>query len=184
MKIPELTALLCYFILVLGIGIYFFIRDKKNSAGEQDYFLGGRNMNGWVSALSAGASDMSAWVLMGLPGSIYLSGVGQLWIAVGLLIGTILAWIFVAPTLRRYSIAANDAITLPQFLTSRFCTQRKGIMVMSAIVFVITYCIYTAASLYACGTLFNTVLGKNPTTAMIIASIVNVVYTFLFLPSA
>ncbi|MBE6394524.1 MAG: sodium/proline symporter [Lentisphaerae bacterium] len=179
MKIPELAALLCYFILVLGIGIYFFIRDKKNSAGEKDYFLGGRNMNGWVSALSAGASDMSAWVLMGLPGSIYLSGVGQLWIAVGLLLGTILAWIFVAPTLRRYSIAANDAITLPQFLTSRFCTQRKGIMVMSAIVFVITYCIYTAASLYACGTLFNTVLGMNPKTAMLIASIVIVVYTFL-----
>ena len=179
MKIPELTALLCYFILVLGIGIYFFIKDRKKAAGEKDYFLGGRNMNGWVSALSAGASDMSAWVLMGLPGSIYLAGVGQLWIAVGLLIGTILAWIFVAPTLRRYSVAANDAITLPQFLTSRFCTQRKGIMVMSAIVFVITYCIYTAASLYACGTLFNTVLGMNPKTAMLIASIVIVVYTFL-----
>ena len=179
MKIPELAALLCYFVLVLGIGIYFFIKDKTKAAGEKDYFLGGRNMNGWVSALSAGASDMSAWVLMGLPGSIYLAGVGQLWIAIGLLIGTILAWIWVAPTLRRYSIVAEDAITLPQFLTRRFCTQRKGIMVMSAIVFVITYCVYTAASLYACGTLFNTVLGMNPKTAMLIASIVIVIYTFL-----
>ena len=178
MKIPELAALICYFMLVLYIGIYFFLKDRKGS-GEKDYFLGGRSMNGWVSALSAGASDMSAWVLMGLPGAIYLTGVGQVWIAVGLLIGTVLAWVFVAPVLRRYSIAADDAITIPQFLTRRFCTKRKEIMVISAIVFVVTYCIYTAASLYACGTLFHTVLGMNPTTAMCIASIVIVVYTFL-----
>ena len=179
MKIPELAALLCYFILVLYIGIYFFLKDRKKAAGEKDYFLGGRDMNGWVSALSAGASDMSAWVLMGLPGAIYLNGLGQVWIALGLLIGTFLAWLYVAPALRRYSIVAEDAITIPQFLTRRFCTQKKGIMVISAIVFVITYCVYTAASLYACGTLFNTVLGMNPNTAMLIASIVIVVYTFL-----
>ena len=179
MKIPELAALLCYFVLVLYIGVYFFLKDRKKSAGEKDYFLGGRNMNGWVSALSAGASDMSAWVLMGLPGSIYLAGVGQVWIAVGLLIGTVIAWLTVAPALRRYSMVADDAITVPQFLTRRFCTERRGIMVISAVVFVITYCVYTAASLYACGTLFNTVLGMDPRKAMIIASIVIVVYTFL-----
>ena len=178
MKVFELAALLCYFALVLYIGIYFFFKSRKG-ANEKEYFLGGRQMNGWVTALSAGASDMSAWVLMGLPGSIYLLGVGQLWIAVGLLLGTVAAWIWVAPALRRYSMVANDAITIPQFLTQRFCTQRKGIMVISAVVFVITYCVYTAASLYACGTLFNTVLGMNPATAMIIASIVIVVYTFL-----
>lgn len=179
MKIPELAALLCYFLLVLGIGIYFFLKDRKTAAGEKDYFLGGRRMNGWVSALSAGASDMSAWVLMGLPGSIYLLGMGQVWIAAGLLLGTVTAWLTVAPVLRRYSIAAGDAITIPQFLTRRFCTKRKEIMVISAIVFVITYCIYTAASLYACGTLFNTVLGMDAKTAMLIASCVIVVYTFL-----
>ena len=83
MKIPELAALLCYFVLVLYIGIYFFLKDRKKAAGEKDYFLGGRDMNGWVSALSAGASDMSAWVLMGLPGAIYLLGLGQVWIALG-----------------------------------------------------------------------------------------------------
>ena len=179
MKIPELAALLLYFVFVLGIGIYFFLKDRKRSAGEKDYFLGGRQMNGWVTALSAGASDMSAWVLMGLPGSIYLLGMGQVWIAFGLLLGTVAAWLTIAPKLRRSSIAAGDAITIPQFLTRRFCTKRREIMVISAVVFVITYCIYTAASLYACGTLFNTVLGMDPKTAMLIASCVIVVYTFL-----
>ena len=138
MKNSELAALLCYFVLVLGIGIYFFWKSRKGGGTEKEYFLGNRNMNGWVSALSAGASDMSAWVLMGLPGSIYLAGVGQIWIAVGLLLGTFAAWIWVAPVLRRYSIAAGDAITIPQFLTSRFCTNRNGIMVISAVVFVVT----------------------------------------------
>ena len=179
MKIPELAALLCYFVLVLYIGIYFFLKDRRTGGSEKDYFLGGRRMNGWVTALSAGASDMSAWVLMGLPGSIYLYGMGQVWIAVGLLVGTVTAWLTVAPVLRRYSIAAGDAITIPQFLTRRFCTDRKGILVISAIVFVLTYCVYTASSLYACGTLFNTVLGMDPNKAMIIACAVIVLYTFL-----
>ncbi len=179
MKVPELAALVLYFVLVLIIGVYFFLKSRNGKESEKEYFLGGRNMNGWVSALSAGASDMSAWVLMGLPGSIYCYGVGQIWIAVGLLLGTITAWIAVAPKLRRYSIVAQDAITVPQFLSNRFCSNRKGIMVISAIVFVITYCVYTASSLYACGTLFNTVLGMDPKIAMIIASVVIVVYTFL-----
>lgn len=179
MKIAELAAMLCYCVLLLFIGFYCFWKERKKGASEKEYFLGGRGMNGWVSALSAGASDMSAWILMGLPGSIYLYGVGQVWIAVGLFIGTVSAWLFIAPKLRRYSIAANDAITIPQFLTNRFCTDRKGIMVISAIVFVLTYCVYAAASLYACGTLFNTVLGMEPEIAMILATIVIVVYTFL-----
>ena len=181
MKIAELAALLCYFVLVLSIGIYFFWKSRSNGGNEKEYFLGGRNMNGWVSALSAGASDMSAWVLMGLPGSIYLYGVGQVWIAIGLLLGTVTAWLAVAPTLRRYSIVAGDAITVPQFLTSRFRTKRKGILVISAVVFVLTYCVYTASSLYACGTLFNTVLGIDPKTAMIVASAVIVVVIDCFL---
>ena len=179
MKLPELFAMGLYLLLVLGIGVYFFIRERKKSGSEKSYFLGGRMMNGWVSALSAGASDMSAWVLMGLPGAIYLSGMGQVWIAIGLLIGTVTAWTTVAPVLRRYSIVAGDAITIPQFLTRRFCSGRKEIMVLSAIVFVVTYCIYSAASLYVCGTLFHTVLGVDPKTAMIVSTVVIVVYTFL-----
>ena len=122
----ELSAIIIYFILVIGVGIFFFVKSKK-SESEKEYFLGGRNMSGLVAALSAGASDMSAWVLMGLPGSIYLYGVGKVWIALGLMLGTIAAWIFVAPRLRRYSIVANDSITIPQFLTNRFQSQHKAL---------------------------------------------------------
>lgn len=120
----EWIAILLYFALVIGVGVYFFIRDR-HVEGEKEYFLGGRSMGGWVAALSAGASDMSAWVLMGLPGSIYLYGIGKVWIAVGLVIGTICAWVFVAPRLRRYSIRANDSITIPQFLTNRFQSKNR-----------------------------------------------------------
>lgn len=179
MKIPELVAMLLYFVVLLIIGVVFYLKNKKAGGSEKTYFLGDRNMNGWVSAFSAGASDMSAWVLMGLPGAIYLSGIGQVWIAVGLFIGTFLAWTLVAPRLRRFSIAANDSITVPQFLTNRFKTNRKGILLASAIVFMVAYCIYAASSISACGTLFNTVLGMDPKIAMIIATIVIAVYTFL-----
>ena len=93
----EALAFALYLLVVVGVGVYFFIQGKKEKQGEKSYFLGGRNMKGMVAALSAGASDMSAWVLMGLPGSIYLYGMGQVWISVGLLIGTICAWIFAVP---------------------------------------------------------------------------------------
>ena len=165
----EWIAILLYFALVIGVGVYFFFRDRHQE-GEKEYFLGGRSMGGWVAALSAGASDMSAWVLMGLPGSIYLYG---------LLIGTVCAWIFVAPRLRRYSIRANDSITIPQFLTNRFLSKNKGLQIISAIVFVVVYCVYSASSISACGTLFNTVTGMSAKTAMIIATAIILVYVFL-----
>ena len=178
MNTIELSAIAIYFVLVIGIGIFFFIKSKK-SESEKEYFLGGRNMNGLVAALSAGASDMSAWVLMGLPGSIYLAGVGKVWIAVGLLCGTIAAWIFVAPKLRRYSIRANDSITIPQFLTNRFMTKNKALQIISALVFVIVYCVYSASSIVACGDLFKTVLDIDPKISMIVATAIIVLYTFL-----
>lgn len=171
-------AMVLYLVVVVCIGIYFFIRTKTNE-GEKEYFLGGRNMGGWVAALSAGASDMSAWVLMGLPGSIYLLGIGQIWISVGLFAGTICAWLFIAPRLRRYSIRANDSITIPQFLTNRFLSKNITLQVISAIVFVVVYCVYSASSISAFGTLFNTVLGIDPNIAMIVGTIVIVLYTFL-----
>ena len=178
MNTIELSAIAIYFVLVIGIGIFFFVKSKK-SESEKEYFLGGRNMNGLVAALSAGASDMSAWVLMGLPGSIYLAGVGKVWIAVGLLAGTISAWIFVAPKLRRYSIRAKDSITIPQFLTNRFLTENKALQIISAIVFVIVYCVYSASSIVACGDLFKTVLNVDPKISMIVATAIIVLYTFL-----
>ena len=173
----ELAVFIIYLIFMLGIGVYFFLRSR--SGNEKDYFLGGRKMGPWVSALSAGASDMSAWVLMGLPASIYAMGVGQSWIAIGLAIGYSLSWIIEAPRLRRYSIAANDSITIPQYLTNRFLARSKAMQVVCAVIFLVAYTIYAASSIKACGTLFNTVVGIDPKLAMYLAAIIIVSYTFL-----
>lgn len=175
----EILAFVLYIGLVLAVGIVFFVKGRKSQGGDKDYFLGGRQMNGWVAALSAGASDMSAWVLMGLPGSIYLYGMGQVWISVGLLIGTILAWTFVAPGLRRFSIKADDAITIPQYLTRRFKVQNPALQIISAIIFIVAYCVYAASSIVACGDLFNTIFGLDKTVAMVGATIIILLYTFL-----
>lgn len=177
-SITEMIAFCVYLILVLAIGVFFFVKGQKDK-GDKAYFLGGRNMNGFVAALSAGASDMSAWVLMGLPGSIYLWGMGQVWISVGLLIGTICAWVFIAPKLRRFSVAANDAITIPQFLTNRFKSSNPALQAVCAVIFIVVYCIYSASSIYACGSLFNKMFGWNPLYAMIGATIIILIYTFL-----
>ncbi len=177
MNYAELIVFILYFVFVLGIGFYFFFKTKNG--GEKDYFLGGRNMNGLVSALSAGASDMSSWVLMGLPASIFAAGLGQVWIAVGLGIGTVLSWILVAPRLRSFSIVCGDSITLPQFLTNRFLTSNKALQIICAVIFLVVYTIYAASSIKACGTLFNTVIGIETTTAMYIAAGIIIVYTFL-----
>ena len=136
-------------------------------------------MGSWVAALSAGASDMSAWVLMGLPTSIYALGIGQVWISVGLAIGYTISWIFEAPRLRRFSIVANDSITIPQYLTNRFLSKSRALQVVCAVVFLVAYTVYAASSVKACGTLFNTVIGIDAKIAMYIATIIIVGYTFL-----
>ena len=172
----ELVVFIVYLIFMLGIGIFFFLRHRGGN--EKDFFLGGRKMGPWVSALSAGASDMSAWVLMGLPASVYAFGVGQTWIAIGLALGYALSWIFEARRLRRYSIAAKDSITIPQFLTNRFLSSSKIMQVICAVIFLIAYTVYAASSVKACGTLFNTVIGIDPKIAMYIAAAIIVSYTF------
>ncbi len=177
MNYIELIVFICYFVFMLGIGVFFFLKSK--SAGEKDYFLGGRNMGAWVSALSAGASDMSAWVLMGLPASIYAYGMGQTWIAIGLGLGYALSWIFEAPRLRRFSIAANDSITIPQYLTNRFLSKSKALQMLCATIFLVAYTIYAASSIKACGTLFHTVMGINANVAMYGAAVIIVLYTFM-----
>ena len=177
MNYTELIVFVCYFLFMLGIGLFFFIRSK--GAGEKDYFLGGRKMGAWVSALSAGASDMSAWVLMGLPASIYAAGMGQTWIAIGLGIGYAASWIFEAPRLRRFSIEANDSITIPQYLTNRFLSKSKALQILCAAIFLVAYTIYAASSIKACGTLFNTVMGIDANVAMYIAAAIIIAYTFL-----
>ncbi|MBQ7971135.1 MAG: sodium/proline symporter PutP [Clostridia bacterium] len=173
----EMIVFIVYLLFMVGIGVYFFVRSK--SGGDKGYFLGGRQMGPWVSALSAGASDMSAWVLMGLPASIYAMGIGQAWIAIGLGIGYTVSWLVQAPRLRRYSIAANDSITIPQYLTNRFMSKNDALQVICAVIFLVAYTIYAASSIKACGTLFNTVMGIDATVAMYIAALIIVCYTFL-----
>lgn len=177
MNLVEVCVFTVYLIFMLAIGVYFFIKSKEG--GDKNYFLGDRQMGPWVTALSAGASDMSAWVLMGLPTSVYALGLGQLWIAVGLLIGYSLSWIYEAKRLRNFSIVAQDSITIPQYLTNRFLSKSKALQVVCAVVFILAYTIYAASSIKACGTLFNTVIGMDPTMAMYLAAVVIVSYTFL-----
>ena len=173
----ELLVFVVYLVFMVGIGVYFFLKSKDG--GEKGYFLGGREMGPWVSALSAGASDMSAWVLMGLPASIYAAGLGQAWIAIGLAIGYTISWLVEAPRLRKYSIAANDSITIPQYLTNRFLSGSRALQIICAVIFLVAYTIYAASSIKACGTLFNTVLGIDATVAMYIAAVIIICYTFL-----
>ena len=178
MNYSELIVFIIYLIGMLGVGVFFFVR-AKGKGGEKGYFLGDRQMGPWVSALSAGASDMSAWVLMGLPASIYAYGMGQTWIAIGLAIGYVLSWLFLAPRLRKFSIAANDSITIPQYLTNRFLSKSKALQVVCAIIFLVAYTVYSASSIKACGILFNTVLGINANFAMYIAGFVIIGYTLM-----
>ena len=177
MNYTELFVFIVYFLFMLGIGIYFFAKSKDS--GEKDYFLGGRQMGAWVSALSAGASDMSAWVLMGLPASVFAAGMGQTWIAIGLGIGYALSWIFEAPRLRRFSICAGDSITIPQYLTNRFLSKSKLMQIICAVIFLVAYTIYAASSIKACGTLFHTVMDIDANVAMYIAAFIIIAYTFL-----
>ncbi len=129
----EILAFVLYFVLVLGIGLFFFFRTRRDGDSEEQYFLGGRQMGPWVTALSAQASDMSAWLLMGLPGSVLAFGLGKAWIGIGLAIGTALNWIFVAKRLRKFSKAANDSITLPEYLQNRFLAKTPVLSILTAI---------------------------------------------------
>lgn len=173
----ELFVLILYFSAMLGIGIYFFVRSKSTS--DKDYFLGGKTMGPWVSAMSAQASDMSAWLLMGLPGSILAFGLGQAWIGIGLAIGTALNWILVARRLRRFSEAADDAITLPQYLSNRFATKSKALQVTCAVVFLVCFTLYVASAFVAGTGVFTSLFDIDKQLAMLIFAAILIVYTFL-----
>ena len=173
----ELLALIIYFAAMLGIGVAFFFKSKASS--DKDYFLGGRSMGPWVTAMSAQASDMSAWLLMGLPGSILAFGLGQAWIGIGLAIGTALNWIFIARRLRRFSQAANDSITLPQYLSNRFATKSKTLQIICAIVFLICFTVYVASAFVAGANVFTSIFNVEKSVAMLIFAVILIVYTFL-----
>ena len=180
MEIGRLIAFILYFVAVLAIGIWFFLRSKVG--GDKEYFLGGRSMGPWVTAMSAQASDMSGWLLMGFPGAILAFGLGQVWIGVGLAIGTIANWVLVARRLRRFSAASGDAITLPQYLTNRFATANPALKIACAVIFLISFTIYVASAFNAGTAVFTKVIpglvGKEILAMAIFAAIV-LVYTFL-----
>ncbi len=176
----QLAAFILYFVAVLGIGLFFFFKAK--GGGEKDYFLGGRSMGPWVTALSAQASDMSGWLLMGFPGSILAFGMGQVWIGIGLALGTAANWIFVARRLRKFSQAANDSITIPQYLSNRFLTKSPALQIICAIVFLVFFTIYVASSFVAGQKVFIQVvpqLESNPNLALLIFAAIIIIYTFL-----
>ncbi len=176
----QLAAFVLYFAAVLGIGIFFFFKSKGK--GDKDYFLGGRSMGPWVTALSAQASDMSGWLLMGFPGSILALGMGQVWIGIGLALGTAANWILVARRLRKFSQVANDSITIPQYLSNRFMAKSRALQIICAIVFLVFFTIYVASSFVAGQKVFIQVvpqLADNPNIALIIFAAIIIVYTFL-----
>ena len=177
----KIAAFIIYFVAMLAIGLVFFFKSK-NQSGEKDYFLGGRSMGPWVTAMSAQASDMSGWLLMGFPGSILAFGMGKVWIGIGLALGTALNWIIVAKRLRRFSKAADDSITLPQYLTNRFASSSPVLKVVCAIIFLVAFTVYVASAFNAGTTVFCAVLpwfADHKQLAMLIFAAIILVYTFM-----
>ncbi|MGI6203726.1 MAG: sodium/proline symporter [Anaerovoracaceae bacterium] len=173
----EIIVFIGYFVVLFFVAAAFFFRGQDN---EKDYFLGGRSMGPWVTAMSAQASDMSAWLLMGLPGSILAFGFGQIWIGIGLMIGTAANWIFCAKRLRKLSKAANDSITVPQYLTNRFASSSRTLQVVSALIFLVAFTIYVASAFVAGASVFTSLFPKVPEmTAMIVFALIIIGYTFL-----
>jgi len=173
-SMPTLITFIVYFIVLLGIGVYFY----RKSVSIEDYLLGGRGMGAWVTALSAQASDMSGWLLMGLPGAIYLGGIANAWIAIGLFVGTVLNWKLVAGRLRIYTEKTNT-ITLPCFFEERFRDPTGLLRTVSAIIILIFFAIYASSGLVATGKLFEATFGINYQLAVLVGGVVIIAYTFL-----
>ena len=174
----EIIVFIIYFVILFGVALVFFFNGSNRDS--KDYFLGGRSMGPWVTAMSAQASDMSAWLLMGLPGSILAFGFGQIWIGIGLALGTAANWIFCAKRLREFSKAANDSITLPQYLTNRFASTSPILQLVCALIFLIAFTIYVSSAFVA-GTSVLTMLfpGINERIAMTVFALIIIAYTFL-----
>ena len=174
----EVLAFALYFVAIVFVGIFFFFKERKD-ATQANFFLGGRKMGPWVTAMSAQASDMSAWLLMGLPGSILAFGFGQMWIGIGLALGTAANWIFVAKRLRQFSHAAGDAITVPQYLGNRFLAKSNTLQVICAVIFFVCFTIYVASAYVAGASVFTTIFPALETkTAMIIFAVAMLAITF------
>ena len=173
--ISILIAFACYLMMMIVIGGIYM----KRTSNSEDYFLGGRGLSGWVAAMSAQASDMSGWLLMGLPGAVYALGTGQAWIAIGLFIGTVFNWVVISGRLRKYTIRANNSLTLPEYFGNRFHDTKNVLLLISSIVIAIFFLVYTASALASGGKLFNTVFGLDYHIALTIGAFVILAYTFM-----
>lgn len=172
-----LIAMVVYMAVVIVIGIVF---AKTANQSSENYFLGGRSLGPWVTAMSAEASDMSGWLLMGLPGVAYWCGLADAaWTAIGLALGTYLNWLIVSKRLRRYSIRANNSITLPEFFSNRFRENKKLIMTLSALFILIFFTVYAASCFVTCGKLFSTLFGLPYISMMIVGAAFVLLYTIL-----
>ena len=184
-NIIVLCAFIAYMIIMIVIG---FVCSKGNKNNE-DYFLGGRNLGSWTAAMSAQASDMSGWLLMGLPGAVYLAGTGEAWIAVGLLIGTILNWYIVSARLRKYTIVAGNSLTIPSFFKNRYRDHKNIIKIVSASIIAVFFTVYTASAFSSGAKLFATLFSNSASgdenynqvyvIGLIVAAVVILVYTFM-----
>lgn len=174
----QMIAKIAAFVIYLGLMIYVGLKNASKNNSSADFFLGGRKVGPWVTALSAEASDSSAWLLMGLPGLCYLGGVQEsIWTAIGLIAGTYLSWLFVAKPLRKCSIAFGDSITIPEFLSNRFKDKSHLLSIVSVIFIVLFFTIYTASGFVACAKLFNSVFGLNYHAGLAIGLVVILCYT-------
>ncbi len=175
MDLTIAVTFIFYFVAVLIIGVAAYLRTRNIS----DYILGGRSLGIVVAALSAGASDMSGWLLMGLPGLVYSQGLIAVWLAGGLLLGTWLNWTIVARRLRIFTYAARDSMTLPEFLERRFADGSRVLRLVSAFLILFFFTIYTSSGLVAGGKLFNAVFGMPYTWALIVGVVAILSYTFI-----
>ena len=176
-SIQILIAMIIYMAAVIGIGLWYARRANKSS---EEYFLGGRSLGPWVTAMSAEASDMSGWLLMGLPGVAYWCGLADaFWTALGLAVGTYFNWLIVSKRLRRYSVRAGNAITLPELFSNRFRENKKTIMMIAAAFILIFFTVYASSCFVTCGKLFSTLFGAPYVAMMILGALFVLLYTLL-----
>ncbi len=176
----SMIAKIMAFVIYLAFMVFIGLKNAGKNAGTADFFLGGRSVGPWFTALSAEASDMSGWLLMGLPGIAYLGGIKEVfWTSLGLTLGTYLNWLLVAKPLRKCTVAFGDSITIPEFLTNRLHDKTHLISVISVIFIVLFFTIYTASGLVACAKLFNSVFGLSYFSGLVIGFAVTLSYTIL-----
>ena len=155
----------------------FIIQINKKNLSQ--YILGDRKLGPWLTSMSAEASDMSGWMLMGLPGYAYLNGLSAFWTGIGLVVGTWLNWVFISKRLRNYTEVANNSLTIPDYLSNRFGDTKNGLRLICAIFIILFFIIYTSSGFVAAGKLFNTIFGLPYTTSLLIGAFVVIFYTFL-----